>query len=271
MNSLFKFPKSYTAHLIYVLLIPAFFIIFSFLYNPYGMEDFLEVGGKNYAFHLVMLTCIMLCVMALSRLIFYALNKHIDFLWWHYMLWCFGEIVVSSFFMALYVALFYGPQMLYFTALSHCFKFAFSILIYPYIILTLIRICMNYAEESNSASTNPGDDVLAKFYDEHHKLKLTISTDAVLFVSAEANYINVHYLENDRAKEFTIRNSMKSVEPLAEKCGFVRCHRSYYVNPRHVKLLSRGKEGVIMAELKLSGLNSIPVSKQYYDKLSNLL
>lgn len=271
MNSVFKFPKNYLAHLVYVLLLPAFFIIFAFLYNPYGIEDYLTVGGKNHAFHLVMLTCILMGVLALSRLIFFSLHRHIEFLWWHYLLWCFGEVVVSSFFMALYVALFYGSEMLYFSVLSQCFKFAVTILIYPYIILVLIRICINYAQEAQSAAMNPADDMLAKFYDEHHRLKLTISPSAVLFVSAEANYINVHYMENDTPKEFMIRNSMRSVDAVAQKCGFVRCHRSFYVNPRHVKLLSRGKEGLIQAELLQEGLRSIPVSKQYYDSLANML
>jgi len=271
MNSVFKFPKSYLAHLTYVLLLPAFFIIFAFIYNPYGIDQFLTVGGKIYAFHLVMLTCIMMGVLALSRLIFYALHKHIEFLWWHYLLWCFGEIVVVSFFMALYVALFYGGQMLYFSALSHCFKFAFTILIYPYMILSLIRVAVNYAEDIKTAAQQPVDDSLAKFYDEHRRLKLTINPSAVLYVSAESNYIKVHYMEEDNHKEFLIRNSMKSVENVASKCGLVRCHRSYYVNPRHVKLLSRGKEGLIQAELDQNGLGLIPVSKQYYDSLSNLL
>lgn len=271
MNSVFRYPKSFVAHLIYVLLLPAFFISFAFIYNPFGIDEFLTVGGKNYAFHIVMLTSIMLGVLALSRLIFSSLHRHIDFLWWHYLLWCFGEVIAISFFMALYVALFYGPQMFYFTALSRCFKFAFSILLYPYIILMLIRICINYAEDVKKIGEANPDDALAKFYDEHHRLKLTISPSAVLFVSAEANYINVHYLENDKVKEFVIRNSMKSVEALALKCGFVRCHRSYYVNPRHVKLLSRGREGLIQAELNQDGTGLIPVSKQYYDRLANLL
>ena len=205
-------------------------------------------------------------VLALSRLIFYALHKHIEFLWWHYLLWCFGEIVVVSFFMALYVALFYGGQMLYFSALSHCFKFVFTILIYPYMILSLIRVAVNYAEDIKTAAQQPVDDSLAKFYDEHRRLKLTINPSAVLYVSAESNY-----MEDDNHKEFMIRNSMKSVESVASKSGLVRCHRSYYVNPRHVKLLSRGKEGLIQAELNQNGIGLIPVSKQYYDSLSNLL
>ena len=64
---------------------------------------------------------------------------------------------------------------------------------------------------------------------------------------------------------------MKSLETLADRHGLVRCHRSYYVNPRHIKVLSRNKEGVIIAEMIEDSLMRIPVSKQYYAHLSELL
>ena len=110
-----------------------------------------------------------------------------------------------------------------------------------------------------------------KFYDEHKRLKLSIDPSAVLYINAEANYVKIHYLENERVREFMLRNSMKSLEEIATRHGLVRCHRSYYVNPRHIKVLSRNKEGVIIAEMIEDGLRQIPVSKQYYSYLSELL
>ncbi len=268
MNSVAKLPKSYAAHLVYVVLMPAFFISFCFLYNPFDVEAFYTVGGKSFAFHLLMLTCIMLGVYALTRLIFVALYKYIPFKWWEYGLWCVGEVLVCAFFMALYTALFYGREMPYFLALSHCLKFSYLILIYPYGLLTLIRLIINAVDEGNRA---PQDEALVKLYDEHKRLKLTIDPAAILYISAEANYVKVHYLENERPKEFMLRNSMRSLEESAAKHGLVRCHRSYYVNPRHIKVLRKGKEGMIVAELLQEGLQPIPVSKQYYDALSDLL
>ncbi len=268
MDSALKLPKSYVAHLIYVLLMPAFFIAFSFLYNPFGIQDFYVVGGKSFAFHLLMLTCIILAVLALTRLIFVALYKYIPFRRWHYGIWCIGEVMVCAFFMALYTALFYGREMPYFLALSHCFKFSYLILIYPYGLLILLRIIVNLQAQSSAPVQ---DDSLVKFYDEHKRLKLTIDPSAILYVGAEANYVKIHYLENDRPKVFMLRNSMRSLEENSAKHGLVRCHRSYYVNPRHIKVLRRSKEGVIQAELLQDGLNPIPVSRQYYDHLSDLL
>ena len=79
------------------------------------------------------------------------------------------------------------------------------------------------------------------------------------------------HLELDKVKEFMLRNSMKKIDDYLSAHGLVRCHRSYIVNPRHVKMLSRNKEGVIEAELSSPLLDPIPVSKQYYEHLSSLL
>lgn len=143
-------------------------------------------------------------------------------------------------------------------------------LVYPYLLCILLRIISNKNYDLANAGQAP-EESLVKFYDEHKRLKLTIDPSAVLYVSAEANYINIHYQENDRVKTYQLRNSMKSLETDALKHGFVRCHRSYYVNPRHIKVLSRDKDGVIYTEFIRDGVGHIPVSKQYYDNLAKLL
>lgn len=268
MDSSLRLPRSYAAHLVYVLLIPSFFISFCFLYNPFDVQDFYTVGGKSFAFHFLMLTCIILGVIALTRLIFVALYKYIPFRRWHYGIWCFGELLVCAFFMALYTALFYGPEMPYFLALSHCLKFSYLIMVYPYVFLIMVRLIINLGQDQ---ATRAQDEALVKFYDEHKRLKLTIDPAAILYIGAEANYVKINYLEGDRPREFMLRNSMRSLEQTAARHGLVRCHRSYYVNPRHIKVLSRAKEGQIQAEFLQEGLKSIPVSRQYYDSLSNLL
>ena len=51
----------------------------------------------------------------------------------------------------------------------------------------------------------------------------------------------------------------------------MRCQRSYFVNPAHVKVLWKDKEGFIFADLDVPDLPSIPVSKQYYDTIAALL
>jgi len=77
-------------------------------------------------------------------------------------------------------------------------------------------------------------------------------------------------MEGLRLKDYALRNSMKSVESLVDGKGLARCHRSYIINPSHVKALSKGKEGLIEAEMDVD-CPPIPVSKRFYDDLSALL
>jgi len=269
MNTVLRLPKGYASQLVYVLLLPTFFFFFCFVYEPFSFQDIYLLGGKSPAFHLVMLSCIMLVILAITRLIFSALYKHVTFKWWHYSIWCCGEALVVSFFFALYTTLFYGGRMPYFTSLPLCIRLTFLTLFYPYIILILLTIIHNKALdfESKTAET---EDSLVKFYDEHRKLKFTIDSSAIIFISAENNYVKIHYLENERVKEYLLRNSMKSLESMSEGHGLFRCHRSFFVNPRYVKVLSREKEEII-AEFKIDNVSKIPVGKHFYDQLADLL
>ena len=108
MNTQLRIGKTYLSQLLYVALIPAFFVGFCFLYDPFGMKAFYQVGGMTFGFHFLMLACILLAILALTRLVFSALYKHIPFKWWHYVLWCIGETFIFACFMALYTTLFYG-------------------------------------------------------------------------------------------------------------------------------------------------------------------
>lgn len=42
---------------------------------------------------------------------------------------------------------------------------------------------------------------------------------------------------------------MRKLEPVAEHFHLIRCQRSYYVNPTHVKVLRKDKDGFIYADL----------------------
>ena len=267
MNTKLRIGQTYKSQLLYVVLLPAFFVIFCFLYNPFGMREYYQIGGMGYGFHFLMLAVILMAILAITRLIFSALYKHIPFRWWHYVIWCFGEVLVFSLFMGLYTTLF-GPEPSgYFVVLSRCLKFAYLILVYPYLFLILLQIILNKDKDLNAEPS----ETLVKFYDEHKRLKLTIDPAAILCIRADANYVILHYMDADRVKEFMLRASMKSVEATVGRHGLVRCHRSYFVNPRYVKLLSKNREGMITAELLVPGMETIPVSKQFYKQLSELL
>ena len=272
MDTMLRVSQGYGNQVKYAFILPIFFFFFIFVYTPFGFKDFYDVGGKSWTFHLLMLSCIMAGVLAITRLVFSVLYKYVRFLWWHYVVWCLGEVLVTSLFFGLYTTLFHirSGGMPYFVALPYVFEITSLTLVYPYIISIGARIISNKSVDLENVVKEP-EETLLKFYDEHKRLKLTIDPSAILFIAADENYIKINYLENDRVRVYQLRNSMKSFEEAAARHGFVRCHRSYYVNPRHVKLLSRGKDGIIYTEFIREGVGRIPVSKQYYQKLADML
>jgi DNA-binding LytR/AlgR family response regulator len=78
-------------------------------------------------------------------------------------------------------------------------------------------------------------------------------------------------MEGEKQKDYSLRQSMRGIEELMERHGIIRCQRSYFVNPRHVTVLRRDKEGFIQAELDIPNSKPVPVSPKYYEQLSNLL
>lgn len=261
-------PKGYANQLLYLLLVPFFFILFCFLYQPFGILESLQMlSMHNESFHLLMLTIIILVTIAVTRLILSVLCDRLSFTIGQYLIWCAGELIASSLFMALYLSLFSREP--YFFALSLTLKYCFLILVYPYSYLILRRIILR-KDEILAEATKPAETTLFKIFDEHKKLKFTIDPKSLIYISAEANYIKLYYLENSNIKEFILRASMKSLEQSAPSHGLIRCHRSYYVNPSYIKVLGRNPEGVFIAEL-LDGKRQVPVSKQYYETLTNIL
>ena len=90
----------------YSLGLPAFFLLFSLLYRPFGITEYFSLGNFGYIFHLMMFFCIILMIISISRIILIntGLRNKLDFI--QYLAYCAGEIIISSAFIALYVTIF---------------------------------------------------------------------------------------------------------------------------------------------------------------------
>ena len=167
-----------------------------------------------------------------------------------------------SMFVALYITLMYRGEYAYFHMVGNCLYGLLLTLIYPYVVLNLAFAYVGEKEKEVY------DDSLMRFVDNTQKLKLMIASSAVLYVEADENYVHVRYMEGERVKDYPLRASMKSLEELMQKHGLLRCQRSYYINPQHIKVLRRDKEGMISAELDVPNQKSIPVSPKYYEAVA---
>lgn len=257
---------SLTSLLMHILAIPAFFLCFILLYRPEWGITFLDMGRQMLVFNILMLMCIMLGILCASRIPMVVNRKHLCLRWTHYILWILAEMVVTALFMGLYMTLMYRGEYGYFPTTGKCLLLIIATISYPYIIINLLMCNIN--PELTSTIT---EDDLIRFSDNTKRLKLVIAADAILYIQADENYIHIHYMDGERLKEYTLRNSMRSIEDIMRKHGITRCHRSFFVNPKHVKVLRKDKEGTIVAELDIPHLNPVTVSQKYYDNLNNQL
>lgn len=253
---------SVTTMLLHVLAVPVFFLGFILVYKSEWMLRFLDTG-LGYVFNALMLTCILIGIMCVSRIPMTVNRKGLRISWWQYSLWSFGEVVVFCCFAALYMALVYGSYG-YFPALGQCLRVVFAILPYPYIVIALLFALIRPDEIAAA------EEDLVRFIDTTGRLKLVIAHDVILYIEAQENYISIHYTEGESLKEYSLRQTMRGIEDLMSKHGIIRCQRSYFVNPRHVTVLRRDKEGFIQAELDVSN-KPVPVSPKYYEQLSKML
>ena len=270
MGAYLKAYKRFFPNLLYVLVMMAAFLLSVMMYEPRPLQEILHTGesvlGKEslYYFNVSILEAIILLVLLGTRLTLFFLRKRLDMNLLNYAVWCVLEIVLIAAFAALYLALMGKGG--YFPYLAKTIYAMMAILLIPAAIMTLISV---FKEASNAEPADEGTRL--KFYDSRHQLKLIASAASVLYIEANENYIIVHYNENGIEKRFQIRNSMKNIEPLCERAGFVRAHRSYIVNPSHIRMVRKDENGLYFADLGTEKEDGIPVSKKYYENVTAVL
>lgn len=270
--------SSIGGQLTYILSVTSFFLAFIIAYRPTDMVDFFGMGGEMLTVNVVLLMCIVLGVMLLSRSAMLVFLRHeqkhksdisATLRWLRFVLWCLFELVVASFFMALYITLMYMHTeyaLPYFKAVGLCLGFLLSVEWSPYTIITLLLVVLSPKEESVMAESSP-----IRFLDKAHKLKFLAVAESVLYVKADENYVKIVYEEGGNVKTYDLRNSMKGVEQSLLQHGLLRCHRSYFVNPQHIKTVRRTKEGLVLADINIDGCPPVPISSTYQKSLSDKL
>ncbi len=256
----------FNVQLLYALMIPFSFLVFVLIYRPFDLDEFLDMGRGLYAFNLVMISCIVLVTLLITRLIFYFLRGLLQLSMGWYIFWCCMEVFVVAHFVTLYLWLMLQHTIPYLEVLGDAVYWLSFILVFPYVIIGLSLRLAN-----NKIADEPDMKSRMRFVDVHGNLKLVAQAAKVLYISAEENYVSITYIDKEKEKTYVLRNSMKNIEEMCERYGLLRCHRSYIINKEHVKSLRKDKDGYILAEIDSADKPHIPVSKKYYDTLAALL
>lgn len=262
LNSAFT---NLASQVLYVVIVPLFFLGFTILYRPERLVSFLTIHNYPYGFNVTIITLIILGVMIVSRgiylLIVHSSATHFRF----WVLWQLVELITMALFVAMYITLMYHDIADYpfYVVVGKTLVMLGAVNLYSYLAIGLGLV---YAEQKELTPVE--DDSLMRFLDSQKQVKFMIASSAVLYIEAQENYVLIKYLDGSVIKEYSLRSSMAGLEPLMVKHGFVRCQRSYYINPTHVKALRKDKEGAISAELDAPQQKAIPVSPRYYEALT---
>ena len=258
-----------SANILYFLVIPLFYFLFTLAYEPFEITEYLAVGRGYFTVNLIFTSLIFLGVMVLSRMLLYILRHVIELDWALYILWCVGEVVVTGLFWSILLGIEWGTAIPYLTVMTTGVLYLAGISVFPYAIITM-AIQLHLLGKAKQAPP-PDDKSLVRFHDDQKRLKFIISSPAILYIEAEDNYVHIVHLDNGKVKDFTLRSSMRALEETLTKHGLVRCHRSFFVNADHVELVRKDLNGYALAKLDRDGLDPVPVSRKYYDSLSALL
>ena len=258
-----------SANILFFTVVPLFYFLFTLLYKPFEITEFLAAGKGYFTVNLVFTTLILVGVISISRMLLYILRHVIDLNWTLYIIWCLGEVVATGLFWSILLGIEWAPAMPYFSVMSTGIVYLAAITVFPYALLTM---AIQLQVLGNAKQTPPVDEkTLVRFHDDQKRLKFIISSPAILYIEAEDNYVHIVHLDNGRVKDFTLRSSMRALEEALAKHGLVRCHRSFFVNPNHVDLVKKDINGYALAQLDRDGLDPVPVSRKYYESLSSLL
>lgn len=248
--------------------LPVFFFLFVILFRPFDLDDILSLRWGGFAFNVSIIASILLVVLAISRLILWGVRNAATFKRRSYFMWCVGEVVVSSLFVSLYVCLISGKYYSYIDIIPYALAYLAAVLVFPYVIFTLLLesdILSRYGPPASQVETR------LKFYDERHNLKFVTEPAAILCIAADTNYCDITYTEGGQLKKFSIRGSLRAMEESCRKSGIVRCHRSYLVNVKRIKVLRKDRDGMIRAEMDFPKIESIPVTPRYYDHIASMI
>lgn len=107
------------------------------------------------------------------------------------------------------------------------------------------------------------------FTSENGKDPLVVSSQDVLYLESEDNYVSIHYVDGGAPRAHLIRSSLKRLEDLLDEPNLARCHRSFIVNLGRVRSCRGNRHGL---HLKLDGMDGIvPVSRKYTEDVLAVL
>ncbi|HOR81167.1 MAG TPA: LytTR family DNA-binding domain-containing protein [Bacteroidales bacterium] len=266
----------------FLIFVTVFALTFIFIYEPFNGEKLWQklIGKEHASLYMSFLIAIGFVVLIISRLLLYKAQKKFTISYVFYILWMILEISFITLICTLVAWSINTQNTNFSTILPRTFYYTVSILLIPYTVFWLYFslkenekllniIKKDKKEDDDETSINNTKDLI-NLKDENGNLRLSIKLEHLYYMESANNYIYVYY-ENSKKElsKSTLRSSLKIIEESFPDIGLIRCHRSYIINFKKVKVLRKDKEG-LKIELDYDGIADIPVSKTYVDEIIKL-
>ena len=274
--------KLYTLknNLVFAVVLFLWVMLFAVLYTPtfgYTPEApytdvpiVLQQWYAHSSFCIPILCSILIVTMAISRLLLYLFTHRNRISEIEFFVWQVCELVAVGMFCDLFISLYF--QYSYLKMLPTVFLITILLTFAPYIGYWIyvekkdtdkqLTEALHIIDELRQGIDRKNEPTPIKFIDEKGTPRLIVTSDHIYTIEAAGNYVTILYENNGKLVRFALRNTLKAIEPLCEQNGLIRCHRSWMVNLKKIRLLRHDPDG-IYAEINAEGINDIPVSKNY--------
>lgn len=259
----------------YILLIPIYSFFFLIGFKPFHIDILLGVDINQLAFRAAIIMSIEIIVNLISRMTMLLTRNSMQLTHSQFIVWECVEATAIVMFTTLFIWLIGKRSQPYFSLLPSMFAITASILLFPYIITSLIAELNdrnNVIDQKNATITKYATGQIGNesspihFRDTQNNLKLVVAAGLILYIEAANNYVDICYLRGDKMIRYQLRNRMKDIEDICTANSLVRCHRSYFINLKRVRIIQKESDG-IYAELEYTDAPHIPISKTYADRV----
>lgn len=250
-----------------------FTAIFIYTYRPFGYDKWYgNIGNFKLLAGTAVVILVGMLVIILSRISMLILKKNHEITLAFYLWMVAAEIILlGGFFTALEIFILHDSRssfQLFFNAVQN----TSLILLIPYVLSILFFAWKDIKRKLEQVVNQFRDpsEIFIPIKDEKGILRMTLKSVNILYLESNDNYVNVHYLDNEKIKTYLVRNSLKQLEKNLKEYPICRCHRSFSVNLKNVKMIRKSKKGY---ELLINSPKEIclPVSKSYEKKVLDVL
>lgn len=249
-----------------------FAYIFINIYRPFGYDSWYKISEWQLLIASAVVVLTGMIAIILSRLILFGIKKNHEITLAVYIWVIVAEIILMGLFYTSFEIFILHDDRNALALIFNAIQNTSLILLIPYTLSILFFSWKDIKRKLDQVVQQFRDpsEIFIPFKDEKGNLKITIKCTDVLFLESNDNYVNIHYLDNNKRKIYMIRNSLKNFETELKEYPIHRNHRRFAVNIKNVKMLKKERKGFELI-INTPTEDKIPISRSYEKKIMDLM